>query len=257
MHIENQLHTGDFLFLFAHQDDEFGVFQLIIDAIQAGNRVYCAYMTNGAANGDSSAQRNEESLRVLARLGIERENIFFPGTEIEIPDGRLVFHLQRALGWVTQWLSTQANLTSVFVPAWEGGHPDHDALHALMVRVMSDRNDCLKLHQFALYNGYKRSGFLFDVLSPLSANGKIVRSRIPLRNRILFLRFCCGYRSQASSWLGLFPFVLLHYLFRGTQEFQEVAVRRIEERPHLGALYYEKRGMFTWQEMHQRISEFV
>lgn len=256
MRFENEPRTANIVFLFAHQDDEFGVFQIILDEVQAGKRVCCAYMTNGTANGAASAERNMESLHVLQRLGVREQDVYFPGTEIDVPDGELVFHLQRAKEWIAHYLSPQLDLQRVYIPAWEGGHPDHDALHAIVVRAVSDRNNWIELRQFSLYNGYKRVGPFFSVLSPLTANGPTVKRLILFRNRILFLRCCFTYRSQAASWLGLFPFVLLHYVFSGTQETQEIIPQRIEERPHEGALYYERRGMITWQQMHRRLSDW-
>ncbi|RZA32937.1 MAG: PIG-L family deacetylase, partial [Lysobacteraceae bacterium] len=35
----------------------------------------------------------------------------------------------------------------------------------------------------------------------------------------------------------------------GVEQLQPVALRRLDERPHAGALYYEKRRFFTWPAM--------
>jgi hypothetical protein len=51
------------------------------------------------------------------------------------------------------------------------------------------------------------------------------------------------------TWLGLFPFVAFHYLVNGKQQLQPVSLERISCRPHEDALYYEKRGFFTWEKM--------
>jgi hypothetical protein len=48
--------------------------------------------------------------------------------------------------------------------------------------------------------------------------------------------------------------VLLHYLLRGVEQLQPVAPARIQQRPHEGALYYEKRQFFTWPQMQAAIS---
>ncbi len=59
------------LFLFAHQDDEFGVFQKIIDEVGKGRAVYCVYFTDGRFGKVSAQCRNQESLAVLLRLGVK------------------------------------------------------------------------------------------------------------------------------------------------------------------------------------------
>lgn len=74
------------LFLFAHRDDEFGVFQKIIDELEKGHRVCCAYLTDRGFNGVSTQRRNRESLFVLQQLGAQRQDIYFAGNALGIPD---------------------------------------------------------------------------------------------------------------------------------------------------------------------------
>ena len=71
--------------------------------------------------------------------------------------------------------------------------------------------------------------------------------------RLHFLRRALEYPSQRGSWIGLFPFFLLHYLFDGTQAIQAVSAHRIRERPHKGDLYYEKRRFASWAEVNDRL----
>lgn len=244
------------LFLFAHQDDEFGVFQAIVDEMRAGNQVFCAYLTNGAANGVSSERRNAESLAVLGRLGIPSDQVLFPGTELDIADGRLPHRLHIAGPWLTKWLVEQRQIRSIFIPAWEGGHHDHDALHALTLQLNPIRSGDIAIRQFSLYNSFGKIGPMFSVLRTIAENGPPRKRNIPIRNRVLFLRCCLGYPSQAKSWFGLFPMVFLHYLLRGYQETQPVSLERIRLRPHNGMLYYEKRGFFSWDEMERCLSSW-
>lgn len=242
------------LFLFAHQDDEFGVFQKIIDAHQKGHRVSCAYLTDGGYGGVSPQRRNQESLYVLQKLGVRKQDVHFPGQALSIPDGRLYEHLESAANWISEWIAGFSNVVTICVPAWEGGHHDHDALHAIMVKIAEKNNTLECVRQFSLYNGYGCSGPLFRVLSPLTTNGVIEETRISWKQRIQFLRYCLCYPSQASTWLGIFPFVVLRYLFSGKQMLQPVSIERIHQRPHEGALYYERRGFLTWGELEASFS---
>jgi hypothetical protein len=77
---------------------------------------------------------------------------------------------------------------------------------------------------------------------------------VPWRARWRHLRHCLSYPSQRTTWLGLFPFVLLHYAIRGEQQLQPVTLARIGQRPHAGRLYYEKRKFFSWDQMERAIS---
>jgi LmbE family N-acetylglucosaminyl deacetylase len=245
------------LFLFAHQDDEFGVFQKIIDARRHGLRVMCAYMTDGAVDGCSPLRRNLESLAVLSRMGVQEEDIYFAGQMLSIPDGGLSDHLDIATDWIVNWLIRYPLVSAIYLPAWEGGHHDHDALHAIGVIAAEESNLVAAVRQFPLYNGYKCRGPLFRVLLPLAMNGEIEVIRMPWANRLRFLRYCLSYPSQMITWLGLLPFVLLHYIFFGTQVLQTVSKDRIYFRPHDGPLYYERRQFFTWEKMSYRLSNYI
>jgi LmbE family N-acetylglucosaminyl deacetylase len=241
------------LFLFAHQDDEFGVYQRILDCRQRGLRVACAYLTDGQTASATAEQRNRESLAVLARLGVAPEDVFFAGAELGIGDARLPLHLAPAAAWIGRWLERYPLLDALHVTAWEGGHHDHDALHALAVLLATERGLLGRTWQFSLYQAKGLPGPLFRVLAPIEENGPAVATRIPWRGRLRHLRACLSYPSQRTTWIGLFPFVLLHYLLRGVEQLQPVSLRRLDERPHAGALYYEKRNFFTWDQMTRAI----
>ncbi len=237
------------LFLFAHQDDEFGVFQAVLDEIADGRTVHCAYMTDGSYGGASPERRNDESLQVLRQLGVPEKNIHFAGGTLGIRDAFLHENAVIVADWINEWVQTFHDVAVIYVPAWEGGHHDHDALHAIAVTVASRLELLLRVRQFSLYNSDQCPGQLFKVFNPLHRNGDVIVKKIAFKNRCKFLRYCLSYPSQGKAWLGLFPFVVLHYLRAGTQQLQTASLARLNERPHEGKLYYEKRGYFTWEEM--------
>ena len=192
----------------------------------------------------------------MSTLGVAPGDIYFPGQLLAIPDGKLQDHIAAAAAWLVsetaQWLS----LSSIYLMAWEGGHPDHDVLHAIGMQVFGARGMTAIMRQFALYNGYRCPGQFFRVLSPLAANGSVESTRMPWPQRLRFLRLCLRYPSQRITWIGLFPFVLLHYLFNGKQALQMVSAERVLQRPHAGPLYYEKRGFSTWQTVDSRLAHW-
>lgn len=244
------------LFLFAHQDDEFGVYQSLAEELASGRRVLCCYFTDGGFDGVSIKKRNAESTAVLTTLGVSQNDIVFCGESLAIPDGKLIENLRIAGRWMNEWLGKFSSIEAIYVPAWEGGHHDHDALHALAVLAADCRGLLPKLKQFPLYNALNRPHPFFRVKVPVEENGPITYSRAGWRARYRYLKFCASYPSQLKTWLGLFPFVLFHYIFDGRQALQPVNVRRLRERPHAGALYYERRQFCTWEKMQQRIQMY-
>jgi len=237
------------LFLLAHQDDEFGVFQAISDEVTLGRQVCCAYLTREPVRRGGMRHRNEESLAVLKQLGVAAADVYFAGDLLAMDDGCLPAHVRTAADWIRDWLLASQELAAVYVPAWEGGHPDHDALHAITASVALNLELLGRVRQFPLYNGYRCHGAWFRVLLPLPMNGATEERPIAWRSRLRFLVHCLSYPSQAKTWFGLFPFVFLHYLFFGTQSLQRVSLERLGQRPHDGALYYERRQFCTWEQM--------
>ena len=243
------------IFFFAHQDDEFGVFQSILNEQQARRKIVCVYLTNGVVSGKkiSSEVRNSESRGILKKINVQMQDVYFAGDDIPIKDGKLPQSLKLAETWIGKWIEQFSNIRSIYTTAWEGGHQDHDALYALVVNIATKKNLLHCVKQFSLYNSFRLGGPFFRVLSPLQANGKIESTIIPWANRFRFLTYCLSYTSQMKTWLGLFPFVFFHYLFFGKQYLQSVSIEIIEQRPHEGKLYYEKRNFFTWKEMQEAI----
>lgn len=239
------------LFFFAHQDDEFGVFQAILSELERGREVVCIYLTSNFPFGSDPLGRNNESTRVLEKLGVK--HIVFAGDILQILDGKLIEHIQSAYRFLDGLLRKFMDVRAIYVLAWEGGHPDHDSLHAIVLKICENRQIIDLVRQFSIYNSFNCPWHFFRVLAPLEQNGPIVSSKIPIKNRMLFLSYLFYYKSQFKTWIGLFPFVLLHYLVKGTQDLQAVSNIRLKTAPHMGHLYYEKRKFSDWPQLSKAI----
>lgn len=237
------------LFLFAHQDDEAGVFQQIDEARKNGYHTECIYFTNGVKKGESSKKRNRESVLVLNKFGLNENQIIFVGDTLAINDGNLHFHLNEAKQWLKNHLEKKEKIQLIIVPAWEGGHHDHDALHALAVIVADEMGLIDTVKQFPYYNGYKCRGQLFRVMKPIPENGSVEKIIISWKDRMKYLRYSLSYPSQITTWIGLFPFMLIHYLIYGAQYLQKTSIKRINQRPHSMELYYERRKFYLYEKL--------
>lgn len=245
------------IFLFAHQDDECGVFQAICSELKSGSEVHCCYFTSGTPSGLDSGRRDIESKMVLVSLGIKLDNIHFVGSAHAIPDGNLVEHVNFAYDWIFSFLKSIKGAINIYLPAWEGGHPDHDVLHAAGVVAAKNTDFVSNTRQFPLYTGYRCSGPLFRTLLPLPDNGEVDATKIHIFDRLRFLGLCLRYPSQVKTWIGLFPFFLVHYFFWGTQALQKVSFERLSQRPHVGSLYYERRNFSSWKKVFSQLSLFL
>lgn len=244
------------LFLFAHQDDEYGAFALIEAAVAAGRRPLCVYLTNGDFGGQDPCRRDAESRAVLAALGVPAEDILFLGGEAGISDGTLPGQLARAHAALVARLAGRGTFAVLHVVAYEGGHQDHDAACAVAVALWREGR-VGELRQFPLYHGAGLAGPLFRVLSPLGANGAAAVIRLGPGRRLAYTLLCLRYASQWKTWVGLFPFVALHFLLAGRQASQALDPARLAAPPHEGPPLYERRGFFREAELRARTTAFL
>ena len=245
------------IFLFAHQDDESGVFYEINRLINEKKRVVIIYLTSGHHLGHPSPIRDNESAHVLSKMGISSDNVFFLGRNLSIPDGKLPEYLDTALEGVTNIIDKIGKPSVIYTLAWEGGHQDHDAAHLIAAAIGSLFDILPNCYQFPLYTGANLRSIFFKLFSPLLENGVIVRHRIAWRDRARFIAYCFLYPSQKKTWLGLFPFFLFHYIFFGTQILQPISIFRLQQAPHAGVLLYERRGFYQYQNFSKYADIFI
>ena len=256
MHIEPQIEAHG-LFVFAHPDDEFGCFESIRLEIESGRRVVCLYLTDGGYGGQPVARRKEESIRVLSLLGVDSGDIHFPGIDLGVRDGFLHENMARVADELTSTIRRMGVIEKVYIPAWEGGHQDHDSAHVIALVVCSRLNLSDQVRQFSLYQGAGLRGPLFHVMKPLPVNGECIIQRLPIARRFRYLKLCLCYPSQWKTWLGLYPFVFCRLLFGRGYSIQCADLHRVRQRPHPGALLYERRCAIDYGFLGERFRVFM
>lgn len=240
--------TRPLVALLAHPDDEFAIFPWLRSAAKQGRDVHCVWLTDGGWGGQSVERRRRESIQVLSRLGLDPARMHFVGEELGIPDGGLY----RRVGEIIETLKQCAYLgqdVELLVPAWEGGHHDHDAGHLVGLALGGGERNALQ--QYSMYHGEGLKGSWFKVLSPLVQNGAVLSASTTLWERLGYVARCLQYPSQWKSFAGLLPFYFCRMLQADAFVLQPVDPRRTASRPHLGTLLYERRGGPSWEEFSQ------
>lgn len=243
------------LFLFPHQDDEFGVFALLESNVRAGTRSVCVFLTDGAGNGVLPSRRDSESARVLRDIGVLPEDVLFLPDAERAGDGHLVERMDSVLASLIRIAETH-DIGAIYSPSWEGGHPDHDAA-ALIAMGLADHLDCCKLWYFSLYSSYRVKFLPFCVLRPIRRGFESQKFHVSRRSALRYLRFCLNYPSQWKTWTALLPFVGWHLLRHASQEIHALTPICFCQRPHDGPLLYEQRGWTTWDDFRMRSRPFI
>lgn len=243
------------LFIFAHQDDEYFVAPRISLHVRDGLRPFCVYLTDGGAYGCDPLVRNQESRGYLRALGVFEKDIAFIGTDAGIHDGRLVYSLLTVYNVVISRVKG-IPFHSLYCPAWEGGHPDHDAAHLIGIALSRHLNLQHESWQYPLYNGFKARGRFFSIMRPINTSGKFLIRKIEFLTALKTAFSCFRYRTQWRTWVGLFPQSLIRWVFSRKEILWQLDIQRVLERPHPGPLLYERWGRLEFQEFIEAAGDF-
>jgi LmbE family N-acetylglucosaminyl deacetylase len=144
------------LIIAPHPDDEIvGCGGVYLHNAHKGNNITILYLTKGALPGeDKRAKLRKEAVKKIASdLGVDRNNqIFLENHEL----GDLL-DTKKAKTAITTILNiiTISRPDEVYVPAYEGGHIDHD-LANLFVSIVRDKNkdENVKYQEYEVYNNH-------------------------------------------------------------------------------------------------------
>ncbi len=213
------------LVLIPHPDDEVvGCATAIARARAAGAVVSGLYLTSGvparARYAERVARRRQEAERAAAVLGLS------PAAFTNWPSRTLKSHLDEAHALIEQTVA-ERRIDEIWVPAWEGGHQDHDVTNFLASHV----RDTLRVREFAEYNfagGRIRSQTFVEV------NGTeeiVTLSADEARNKRNLLAI---YRSERTN----LRYVRIHH-----ESLRKLAPYDYRVAPHSGRLFCER---FRW-----------
>lgn len=242
------------LFLFSHNDDEFFVLPRLEREVAEGNDVLCVYTTDGAAYGESPMRRLKESYAVLSPRGIPPENIIPLGTHCDIRDGTS-FRAMDDLWLQLRTLAEGRRFSRIYVPAWEGGHADHDAAHLLAVALAQLQGS--EVYEFSLYHSLGAVGPIISAMSLIPLSGTVVHEPVTLRGALSWLLASRHYRTQRRAFLGLLPLSLPQILLHRALPLRRVENRDYRCRPHSGPMFYETRFKVPYDEFYNATRAFI
>lgn len=221
------------LFLLAHNDDEYFAALRMREEIQLGNRVIAAYLTHGSIHGVDSSARMQDSVKILSRLGIEQNDILPTGRKQDILDFRLHERVVDAYQGLSEALENVA-IERLYVMAWEGGHPDHDASHLIGVAFARQRN-LEEVYEFPTYSRFR-------VMHPLHKDFELLTTGTSRIEAFKTLVSGFSYRGQRRTFLAMLPGSVAQLLLLGHQNYWRVPRERdYTQPPHAGRLFYERR----------------
>ena len=248
----NNRNEIEFVFFFAHPDDEFGAFEKIRRLKKEKKRCLFVYCTK---TKKIFQRRKNESLKVLSFLGVTDDETVFFSDIVEIQDGKAYENVKVLFRLISNIIKSLPKLVKVFIPAFEGGHQDHDLLHGIVCIAVQKHQLHCEISVMHLYNNWNCNIIFFKVFNVIERKRKVItKLHISRKNQILYIIFCFMYLSQWRTWVGLLPFASLHYLFVCYEAhvlLDKQNVSHIWSRPHKNLLLYEKRGNCTFEKVQE------
>lgn len=233
-------------YVLAHFDDEYAALPLLRRDL-AADEVAFFYLAD-YATPELAARRLEETCRFVAHMGFNRNSVRPVGLGTGAFDGEVHGHLSAARGALFAGFSGLGKVDRIVTLAWEGGHQDHDACAWLAVQA-AERFGVAEIEQFSLYNGRGIAGPMFQAAATIPENGPVTRIGLRARGWAAWAGCVRFFPSQAKTWAGLMPFMAFSFATRGGFGYQRLDPSRVEERPHLGELLYERMFGVSYEEV--------
>lgn len=247
-------------FILCHQDDEMGIFNKIKDSLIQKKNVFILFMTSGYNKNISknkTTKRDMESINVLQKIGVKKENIFFIGRKHNIRIYELYLNLHIAYNNLLSIIKKIKGDIIIFTHSWEGGNEDHDACHSIVKKLFQKNKKIKKCYQFSLYHGKNLPLNFFKVQDLFKQNGEIIKDKISFADKIKFLRYLFYYKTQIKVWFGLYPFIILNIIFNNYGFVQVINNQTKLQRPHKNKLLYEKMRKNKYSNIISKINLFL
>ncbi len=242
----------------AHCDNEFFIYSYIARMAKEGQLIHCVFTTNGVNSGADPAGRIEESRKALAAAGVPAEALWDLGLRLDIPDRSSFCHLRRLYDACLPMV-TERGIDEIVLPAWEGGHVDHDTAH-LLGQAVARRFPKASVFEFSLYNRFRAPRGLFRVMNPIPNNGQPVRrTKLSFREGWRSFLALRHYPSQWKYFIGLGPeaFLKLAVLRREILTVCPPGAHDYRTRPHPGPLFYERANELKFRDFAAATESFI
>lgn len=228
--------TGKYVFLFAHPDDDAFIAGTMKTLILKGAEVHGVWLTSGDYFGKGEA-REKELAKATALLGLPSPHVHL----LRFPDLGLMRMLDAASIAAAE-LIDKLKPDTIFSPAYEGGHPDHDSVNFIAYEGCFRAGHHAELYEFPLYNATGKARHWWWRINGFPTGGpEVLYHRLPEEAIDARQRITWAYSSQ---WLYMIPARLASTRARLTtagEPYRHCPRDRDHTlRPHEGTLNYER-----------------
>lgn len=218
------------LFVMAHPDDEFGIYGRLLQLRDQGAELWCVWTVGG------NAVREAEATRAMADAGVPASHLLF----LRVGGLGTAQSVGQAVRELAGFLAAHP-CDEIYVPAFEGGHAQHDLTHFAAVQSAGRAGADSRIYEYPLYNlaGWRINLFrLTPGTTPVS--GITLDSR-----RVDYIRGLTRYYpSQRHITEGFLRF--MPYAWQSQPRWRAVAARDYGVPPYPGLLWHDADPRKRW-----------
>ena len=223
------------LFIATHPDDELVGAAFIIKRVLLKKNLIIFFPTNGVLSKEEmwfwdkrkyeekKNLRNEEMKKSLRYLGVKK---FF---KQDIPTRKLKENIKKTFKKINILIKNY-KIDTIFCPAYEGGHQDHDISNFICSRL---RNNS-KIYEYAEYNFSKGKINCNEFIKSTKNEVTIKLSEKEKSEKIRLLEI---YNSEKGN---------LDYLKLDKECYRKLYDYDYSKSPHPGTLFYRRFSFFSW-----------
>lgn len=244
------------VFVFPHQDDEIGAYSAIEQSLLRGERVICAYTTAGADLGSPlAAARAQESEAALIELGVDRQAILHLGINYGWQLDTVHQRLDETAA-VLKGIFDNEQPSRIYLPAWEGGHQDHDATHLAGVAAAFETGMHDRVVTYFMYRAPLSGPMPYLACAPIPGHPEAMRATVPFRRALKYTQLLFIYRTQFRAMVGLGPFFVFRWLILRGVRYGKPVHSSVYFPPLPGRPLYERHKRLTWAEFREATKSF-
>jgi len=176
----------------AHQDDDAFIASRLWTHRCQGDKVRIVFTSSSIHKGiDYKNQRISESRNALNLIGIGEVDF------LDYPDG-MTYQFIGSIIRDVQRIISEINPSVIYLPAYEGGHIDHDVVNFCVAQAAA--NSQAELMEFPMYSGYNKGILPFRLRSYPPETPALV-TRLSANDFLLIRNYWKCYPSQYYRFL--------------------------------------------------------
>tara|TARA_Y100000589_G_scaffold164307_1_gene156191 strand:+ start:454 stop:1209 length:756 start_codon:yes stop_codon:yes gene_type:complete len=202
------------LVILPHLDDEFALVPILkkfskYSEINKIKFLFCCERRK--ENNEKLFKRRIENINSLKFFNIKRKQIIYLNDFYFSNDLEISKNFKEIIKIINR-LYEYSKFSQILTLAFEGGHPDHDALALIVKKFVNNKN--IKIYFFPAYNYQSNFIIPFTILKPLKSQKHLFKFlKISKFCWIRSLKIAIIYKSEYKAFLKLIPFLIYNTIF--------------------------------------------